>query len=139
MLSGLAVSELAAVAAVAEEVSVAAGEAIIREGEIGDTMYFVVSGRAQVSKVAEAGCQIELATLEPGQYFGEMALFDNLERSATVTALEPTKLLMLHRREFNEVVREYPQVAMQICTDLSRRVRHLQGKIQGLQACEWTG
>lgn len=139
MLSGLAVSELAAVAAVAEEVSVAAGEAIIREGEIGDTMYFVVSGRAQVSKVAEAGCQIELAMLEPGQYFGEMALFDNLERSATVTALEPTKLLMLHRREFNEVVREYPQVAMQICTDLSRRVRHLQGKIQGLQACEWTG
>ncbi|MFH1034887.1 MAG: Npt1/Npt2 family nucleotide transporter [Pseudomonadota bacterium] len=139
MLAGLSVSELAAVAAVSEEVSVAPGEVIIGEGEIGDSMYFVVAGRAQVSKIAEAGCQIELATLTPGEYFGEMALFDNLERSATVKALETTKLLMLHRREFNEVVREYPQVALQICTDLSRRVRTLQGKIQALQACEWPG
>jgi CRP-like cAMP-binding protein len=136
MLSGLSVSELAAVAAVSEEVSVAAGEVILREGEIGDTMYFVVSGRAQVSKVADGGCDIELALLKPGEYFGEMALFDNLMRSATVTALEPTRLLMLHRREFSEVVREYPQVALQICTDLSRRVRHLQGKLQALQLCE---
>jgi len=75
-------------------------------------------------------------TIGPGGYFGEMALFDNLQRSATVTATEPTRLLMLHKREFSEVVREYPQVALQICTDLSRRVRELQAKLQGFHQCE---
>lgn len=136
MLASLSVSELAAVAAVSEEISFTPGQVIIREGEIGDSMYFVVSGRVSVTKIAEAQCNIELATMGPGEYFGEMALFDNLERSATVTALTETKLLMLHQREFSEVVREYPQVALRICTDLSRRVRNLQGRLQALQVCE---
>lgn len=136
MFSGLAVSELAAVAAVTEEVSFAPGEAIITEGEIGEAMYFVVSGKVQVTKEAEAGCRMELGYSGAGEYFGEMALFDNQERSASVSAAEPTKLLMLHQREFTEVLREYPQVAIQICTDLTRRLRRIMDKLKAVQACD---
>ncbi|MFH1060214.1 MAG: Npt1/Npt2 family nucleotide transporter [Pseudomonadota bacterium] len=136
IFAGLAVSELAAVAAVTEDQDFAAGQVILTEGEMGDAMYFVVSGAVSVSKMVEDECRMELGTNGPGEYFGEMALFDNLQRSATVVATQPTRLLMLHKREFSEVVREYPQVALQICTDLSRRVRELQAKLQGFHQCE---
>lgn len=136
IFAGLAVSELAAVAAVTEDQDFGPGEVVLTEGEIGDAMYFVVSGNVSVSKIVENECRIELATIGSGGYFGEMALFDNLQRSATVATLEATRLLMLHKREFSEVVREYPQVALHICTDLSRRVRDLQARLQGFHQCE---
>ncbi len=136
LFASLAVAELAAVAAVCELQRYQANQVILSEGEVGDAMFLIVSGKVSVSKVVENQCRIELGEMGPGEYFGEMALFDNLERSATVTATEETMVLMLHQREFSEVVREYPQVALQICTDLSRRVRELQTKLQNQAYCE---
>ncbi|MBU0513671.1 MAG: cyclic nucleotide-binding domain-containing protein, partial [Proteobacteria bacterium] len=73
--------------------------------------------------------------LGAGSYFGEMALFDHLARSATVTSREQTSLLVLHQREFAETVKEYPEVALQMCRELSRRLRKLHEKIQSLPIC----
>lgn len=136
LFASLAVAELAAVAAVCEVQRFGANQVILTEGEVGDAMFLIVSGKVSVSKVVEDQCRIELGEMGPGEYFGEMALFDNMQRSATVMTTEETMVLMLHQREFSEVVREYPQVALQICTDLSRRVRELQTKLQNQHYCE---
>jgi hypothetical protein len=135
MFAGLGVSQLAAVASVVEEVDCPPGEVIIREGDIGEAMYLIVSGSVMVTKRADDGCDVDLDELPAGSYFGEMALFDLLARSATVTARQPTSLLMLHKREFAETVREYPEVALQMCKELSRRLRKLHEKIQALPMC----
>jgi CRP-like cAMP-binding protein len=82
---------------------------------------------------------VGLAKMGPGGYVGEMALFDNLVRSATVTTTEDTRLLVLHKAEFTEAVREYPQVALQVCKELSRRLRGLQKKIEDMEVCELPG
>jgi hypothetical protein len=131
----LAVRELAAVAAVAEYQTAAPGEEIVVEGEVGNTMYLIISGKVAVNKNADDGCSVELDDMGPGEYFGEMALFDDQVRSASVIAKEETRLLVLHKREFSETVREYPQVALQMCKELSQRVRHLHQKIQSMPVC----
>jgi CRP-like cAMP-binding protein len=99
-------------------------------------MYLIVSGEVSVSQLGEDGCALELARLGEGDYVGEMALFDDAPRSATVTTLGEVHLLMLHKREFEETVREYPQVALQICKELSRRLRALHQRIHAMPVCE---
>jgi hypothetical protein len=135
IFKGLTVNELAAIASLCEEQDFTPGQAIIIEGEAGDNMFLVVEGKVTVSKKADDGCSVDLADMGVGDYFGEMALFDDLPRSATITAKENTRCLVLHKREFSEAVREYPQVALQMCTELSRRLRDLHTKIQTMPVC----
>lgn len=135
IFKGLKVNELAAIASLCEEQDFEPGQAIIKEGEVGDNMFLVVKGKVTVSKKADDGCSVDLADMGQGEYFGEMALFDDSPRSATVTSKEPTHCLVLHKREFSEAVREYPQVALQMCTELSRRLRELHTKIQSMPVC----
>jgi HEAT repeat protein len=135
IFNGLTVNELAAIASLCEHEDFTPGQAIISEGEVGDTMYLVADGKVTVSKNADDGCSVDLADMGKGDYFGEMALFDDSPRSATVTAKEGTSCLVLHKREFNEAVREYPQVALQMLTELSRRLRDLHTKIQTMPVC----
>jgi hypothetical protein len=133
IFEGLSVSELAAIASVTEETVYDKGAIIIREGEPGETMYMMVSGEVSVLKGQEEGHEIELDRMGPGDYFGEMALFEDQVRSATIRAEEETRLLVLHKREFGEIVREYPQIALHICKELSNRLRKLHAKVQGLE------
>jgi ATP/ADP translocase len=135
IFNGLTVNELAAIASLCDHEDYKPGQAVISEGEVGDTMYLVADGKVTVSKSADDGCSVDLADMSKGDYFGEMALFDDSPRSATVTAKEDTSCLVLHKREFNEAVREYPQVALQMCTELSRRLRDLHTKIQTMPVC----
>ena len=134
IFEGLAVSELAAVASVTEEAVYPPGEIVIKEGEAGDTMYLVIKGEVSVIKARggeEGGHEIELARISGGDYFGEMALFEDTVRSATIRTAEESRLLVLHKQEFTEIVREYPQIALHICKALSRRMRKLHEMVKG--------
>jgi len=130
IFEGLSVSEMAAIASVTEEVIHPEGEDVIIEGEQGETMYMIVSGEVSVIKGQGEGDEIELDRIHPGDYFGEMALFEDEVRSATIRTVEETNLLVLHKREFTEIVREYPQIALHICTVLSQRLRKLHERVQ---------
>jgi hypothetical protein len=132
IFEGLSVSELAAIASVTEEAVYDKGSTIIKEGEPGETMYMMVSGEVSVLKAQDGGHEIELDRMGSGDYFGEMALFEDQVRSATIRAEEETRLLVLHKREFGEIVREYPQIALHICKELSNRLRKLHAMVQGM-------
>lgn len=99
-----------------------AGEAIVREGESGIAMFVITSGRVRVSQRGDDGQERELRTLGPGGWFGEMALFSNRRRSASVTALEPTECLALHRLDFLDELRKSPDVAIRLLDTLSQRL-----------------
>ncbi len=130
IFEGLSVGELAAIASVTEEKITPAGEDVICEGEAGETMYMIISGRVSVIKKKAEGGEIELDKINPGDYFGEMALFEDEVRSATIRTEEESRFLVLHKREFEEIVREYPQIALHICRVLSRRLRRLHNRFQ---------
>lgn len=125
----LSVAELAAVASVTEEVNFSEGQVVIKEGDPGDTLYLVVEGQVAVLKKQEDDREIELDQIKAGDYFGEMALFEDIPRTATIQTKESCRMLMLHKQEFKEMVREYPQIALQICKALSGRIRVLHTKM----------
>jgi CRP-like cAMP-binding protein len=130
IFESLSVSELAATASVVEEIDCTPGEIIIQEGTVGDTMYLVVKGEVSVIKDLGQINEIEIDRINAGDYFGEMALFEDAVRSVSIRIEEPSRFMVLHKQEFKELVREYPQIALEICKVLSGRIRNLHTKIE---------
>ena len=95
-----------------------AGEAIVTEGETGDRLCIVYRGEVLVRKGGTV-----LARLTAGDFFGEMSLFDDEPRSATVTAADEVEVLVLQRDRFHSLVQQRPGILMQLCTTLVRRLR----------------
>ncbi len=129
VFAGLSINELASVASVTEEVAFDEGELVFREGERGDTLYLILDGVVAVIKDCNAEKEIELDSIGPGDCFGEMALFGDDRYSATIRVKTSARFLILHKLELQEIVREYPQIALHVCRVLSMRIRRLHGKI----------
>jgi hypothetical protein len=131
IFADLAVGELAAVASVTEEVDYRRGEIVIREGDPGEQMYLIIKGEVSVLKGYGGENEIELDRIGEGDYFGEMALFEDIRRTATIRTEADSRLLVLHKQEFTQIVREYPKIALEICKVLSGRIRRLHEKLKG--------
>jgi CRP-like cAMP-binding protein len=85
-------------------------------------MYIITSGRVRiVSKTG--GDEVHLATLKGSDYYGEMALFDESPRSATAVADGEVGLLRVDKREFSDMLREYPGISIVMCGEFCRRLR----------------
>ncbi len=118
--------ELERLAEHTEEQRVETGAVIIREGDRDRTMYLIVSGRAAVVIGLGSPKERTLVEIGPCSYVGEMALIDDLVRSASVVALEETQLLSLQAETLLEAIRSHPSLAMELLQTLSRRVRALE-------------
>jgi len=97
---------------------------LIQEGQAGDYMYVLREGRVKVTKLSGAGREKILEILTEGAFFGEMALLDPPERSASVKSLDPVRVLALSRRGFLQALERSPGLAMAVIRELSRRLRH---------------
>ncbi len=125
----LTINELAAVASVTHQTSFPENTIIIEEGEPGDTLYLIIEGSVTVIKRQADGNYLELDQIDAGDYFGEMALFEDIPRTATIRTISACHVLSLNKHEFEEIVHEYPQIPLAICRVLSGRIRRLHGKI----------
>jgi hypothetical protein len=104
-------ADLARIADRLKEVQYSAGETIFLEGDEGDNMYFVVTGKVSVTRLDEAsGQDVELAIFDTGDAFGEDALYFNRERSATATVFNDAELYYLDETDFEWLRDTYPQV-----------------------------
>src|SRR5262245_27938900 len=102
------------------------GEQIIRQGDPGDLMYFIMRGQVEVDRrLGNGGPHFARLALEEGEFFGEMALLEQRPRTATVTALEPTECLAVNREQLNELLRASPDLAVSMLGVMSRRLRAL--------------
>ena len=104
---------------------------IINEGDIGDSLFMVVAGRAKVYLSDEHGKELILSIKGPGQYFGELALDENL-RSASVMTLEPSQFAVLPRAEFKTFVLLHAEVAMRLFQNLARVARGMNDNVRSL-------
>ena len=103
--STLSKRELTMVAQQIDEIDVAPGRVLAREGDLGHEFFVIVDGTADVTR-GEA----RLAELGPGDFFGEMALVDEERRTATVTATSPMRVLVMTRQAFRAIDRSMPAV-----------------------------
>ncbi|MFC1592626.1 cyclic nucleotide-binding domain-containing protein [Chloroflexota bacterium] len=104
------------------------GEVIVHEGEIGDCMYVIQAGRAEVIQ-SKNGQEVILAVLGKGDIFGEMAIFQKERRSATVRALTDVRVLTVDKRIFLRRVHEDPSFVFGILQKMSQRIRDLNKKM----------
>jgi CRP-like cAMP-binding protein len=102
------------------------GEIIIREGDRDSRLFIVTSGTVVVIKNLGMRTERELAAFGPYGYFGEMALIDDMERSATVKAREDTRLLTIDKMDLQGEIRENPSMSLSLLKMMSQRVRTLQ-------------
>lgn len=97
------------------------GELIFEYGQPGAALFLIEEGKVGV-EIESQGVSLQLASLEKGAFFGEMALLDDSPRSASVRALEPTRTLALYRTDLRRLIHSDPQTACQIYQALARIV-----------------
>jgi CRP/FNR family cyclic AMP-dependent transcriptional regulator len=105
---------------------------IVEEGLPGYYMYVIREGRVKVTKLSGDGREKILELLGPGDFFGEMSLLDNAERSASVKTLGETRILALSRADFLNELRRSPDLAMAVIQELTRRVRQMDEQASSL-------
>ena len=119
----LATADLELVAAVSHPRRFAAGEIVVREGDESNTCYIIRAGHARAVREHADGRQIALATFGPGDIFGELAIFDDERRSATVEAIDPLDVLAIPGPDMRRLMLRRPRLAVALATSLARRLR----------------
>jgi CRP-like cAMP-binding protein len=123
VFSTLELEDLQRIAELAVPRSFAPGQAVFREGDSSDTCYIVRSGHARAVREHGDGRTITLATFGPGDIFGELALFEDERRSATVEALQELGVVAVLGPDMRRLMVEHPQISTRLVIALGRRLR----------------
>ncbi len=108
------------------------GEVLFYEKDTSSDMYLILEGKVRASLFDEHGNELVLAELGPGEFLGEMSMIDQLPRSATVIAEEPTKLASLSREAFLKILRENPDISVNVIKALVARLRRTDDMVEAL-------
>ena len=122
LFSGCDKKEIAEIASLTTEIEVPEGKVLAREGEPGREFYVILDGKADVDIAGK-----HVATLGPGDFFGEMALLDQGPRVATVTASSNMEVAVLDPREFVSLIEKHPGVARKVLKVMASRLREAEG------------
>jgi CRP/FNR family transcriptional regulator, cyclic AMP receptor protein len=129
LFNSLDKKELQAIASQCKERSYKAGTTIIKQGDSGAGLFVITSGHVKIMQAHSPDrAEEELGTYGTGSWLGEMALLDDLPRSASVVATEDVTALLLPVWEFRATVRNHPEIALKLLSVLSKRLRKLESK-----------
>jgi CRP/FNR family transcriptional regulator len=123
VFSTLEPEDLERIASVAVPRAFDPGQIVFREGDASDTCYVVRAGRARAVRAHPDGRTITLATFGPGDIFGELAMFEDELRSATVEAVQPTSAVAVLGPDMRRLMGEHPDIAIRLVVALGRRLR----------------
>ena len=121
LFSGVPKRHIRAIAKLARPADYAPDELIFQAGDRGNSMYLLLEGRARVLGKSRV--------LQPGDFFGEMALIDGGPRSATIIAASQVRLMMLQRKGFLKLLKQNPQIGLAIMETLAQRLRGLEQSV----------
>jgi CRP-like cAMP-binding protein len=114
------------------------GEVIFHQGDPGDALHIVLSGRVKISSPSDTGVEAILTTLRPGEWFGALALLDGAPRSASATAVGATETLILPRDRFRQLV-EVPSIRDRVFAALAQELRRLTSHVEELHFLDIAG
>src|SRR5437773_7820218 len=115
------------------------GETVFHLGDPGDALFVVMSGSIKITLPADTGDEAILATLRPGDFFGELALLDGEPRSATATAVEPTETMSLPRDLFRELLDRHPSLRDAVFAAVAGQLRRLTTHVEELHFLDLAG
>lgn len=108
-----------------------AGTVLFHEGDRGEEMYIIQSGKVKISKRIR-GVEKTLATLEKGEFFGEMAILNDKPRSATAETVEESEMLVIDRKTFESLLRSNIEIAIRFIKRLAERLREADEQMEAL-------
>lgn len=133
LLSQLEQPELDALMAHASLRSPRARQEICRKGDAGHELFIIQSGKLKVCSTSPEGKEVIHALLEAGEVFGEMSLIDGQPRSANVTAVEDSTLVVIHQRDFLPVLERNPRLCLSLLVAVTRRLRIMDALVEDLR------
>ena len=122
VFDGLSRGQLKQIMRILHERTYVDGETIFNEAEPGAGLYIIESGRVAISKQIRDGSPVALAEFVAGNFFGELALIEEIPRSATAKAVEKTNLLAFPKPDLDRLIERQPQLAVKVLYNLSRLV-----------------
>ena len=105
---------------------------ILFEQETGSAFFVVILGKVKLSRVSDDGKEVILTILNKSDFFGEMSILDGTSRSATVTAMEDSELLIIQRNEFINLLHSDPDISIALLIELARKLRAADIKLKSL-------
>jgi CRP/FNR family cyclic AMP-dependent transcriptional regulator len=109
--------ELAEIASIADEIDLPEGKVLIAEGDTGREFFVLIDGTAEVARGGK-----KVATIGPGDFFGEIALISKTPRNATITTTSPVRALVITDRAFRQLLDHAPQIQIGVLTALAERL-----------------
>jgi CRP-like cAMP-binding protein len=114
-------------------------EVIFHQGDPGDSLHIVGTGAVKIVLPSTEGEEAIIATLRPGDFFGELSLLDGAPRSATAAALEPSETLVLPRSVLLQLVDQDPELAKALLAGVARELRRLTSHVEELHFLDLAG
>ena len=130
--SGLSTAELDSIKEHIFEKSTESGDLILLEGEPADAMYFVVSGAVKVFKTSSEGKEQILSFIRPGESFNDVSVFDGGPNLSSVQAVGPVVLYGIRSSDLEVILRNHPQVSLNVNRVLSQQMRHMVSLVEDL-------
>jgi CRP/FNR family cyclic AMP-dependent transcriptional regulator len=124
LFAGLSRKELTELAKVTEDVDLDTGKVLCKEGQTGQEFFVIMQGEVEITRRGK-----KLATRGSGEFFGEIALVEDVPRTATVTARTPLRFFVLTRRNFLRLLDEQPRVERKVMRALARRLVSVSGEL----------
>lgn len=132
LFEGLTEEELSALLTIVHPREYPCRVPLFHEGDPGEEFMIVVEGSVKVEVLNPEGKELTLTILKPYQFLGELALLDDLPRSASVVAMEKTRVLVIHKQDFRRMLLAHPSMFFPILQALSRRIRALTEDLSSL-------
>lgn len=139
IFSGLSAKDIEKIVAVTHQRKYRKDNIILIEEEAGQTMFILMSGQVKISRISEDGREVILAVMGEGDFFGELSLLDGQSRSANVTVIKDSEMLLINREDFLSLLNEFPQIAIQLLRELASRMRKSDSQIKSLSLKNATG
>ncbi len=115
------------------------GEVIFHKDDPGPTLYIIKTGQVKIATYSSEGEEVILSILTENEFFGELSLLDGKPRSANVTAIEPTQVLVLQQHDFLDTIEKHPEIAKQIMVALSERLRQTNRLLEDIVFLDLSG
>lgn len=136
---GLEQTELDDIASIAGSKDLNKGEILFVEGDEGDGFYIVISGRVKIFKESPEGKEVIIHICGPMDHFGQVAVYAGRTFPASAQAMADSKLVFLPRREFRELIKRKPDLALSMLSSLSMRIRHVTSQLESIALKEVPG
>lgn len=133
LFASIDTSKLKLLAFTSERLTFASGAVLFREGDRGDSAYLILSGVVSVSVASPKG-DVVVASIGSNNIVGEMALLGEIPRTATLTATEPLETLKIKKEQFFQLLRDLPQMTLEIMRELAARLNNANKELAAAHA-----